>query len=438
MGIDTDADVSVRGRRPWLFYGWYIVAASVLLNSYLSLAVWQGFTVFFLPILNDYGVSRTLLSGAFSLRQLESGFLSPVVGYLVDVVGPRKVILAGVLIAGSGMVLISLSPNIFLFYVAFTVMSAGVGGASHGVSWAVMVSRWFKRKRGRATSLAFMGGAVGGPGVILVSLLAEAVHWRTAVLALGIGLWAVGIPLSLVARSRPQDYGYLPDGDTAEVGETNSPGEPNVHDSARETAQSNELTLRQAVRSTPFWALAGILGAQHISMGGLQTHQIAYFQDLGFSTTQAAFTVAIAFSVSGIGRLVAGVLMDRMDWRTVLAGIMIGQIVALGMLANVTTYWQAVSFAIVLGLAHGMSVPSRILIVGTVFGTRNLGAIWGGLDGVVVTAGVVGPIYLGWTFDTFGTYVPAFYILMVGLVAAIPTIFLSFRNNSDGSAGPNG
>ena len=94
MGIDTDTNVSVRGRRPWLFYGWYIVAASVLLNSYLSLAVWQGFTVFFLPILNDYGVSRTLLSGAFSLRQLESGFLSPVVGYLVDVVGPRKVILA--------------------------------------------------------------------------------------------------------------------------------------------------------------------------------------------------------------------------------------------------------------------------------------------------------------------------------------------------------
>ena len=124
MGIDTDPNVSVRGRRPWLFYGWYIVGASILLNSYLSLAVWQGFTVFFLPILNDFRVSRTLLSGAFSLRQLESGFLSPVVGYLVDVVGPRKVILVGVLIAGAGMILISLSPNIWLFYVSFVVMSS--------------------------------------------------------------------------------------------------------------------------------------------------------------------------------------------------------------------------------------------------------------------------------------------------------------------------
>ena len=430
--MDADQKVSIRPHRPWLFYGWYIVGASILLNSYLSLAVWQGFTVFFLPILNDFRVSRTLLSGAFSLRQLESGFLSPVVGYLVDVVGPRKVILVGVLIAGVGMILISLSPNIWLFYASFFVMSAGVGGASHGVSWAVMVSRWFRRKRGRATSLAFMGGAIGGPGVILVSLLAEAVHWRTAVLFLGIGLWVVGIPLSMVARSRPEDYGYQPDGDSAEAEEPDAPSDPNVHDSTSGTAPSTELTVRQAVRSKPFWALAVILGAQQISMGGLQTHQIAYFQDLGFSTTQAAFTVAIAFSVSGIGRLVSGVLMDRMDWRKILAGIMVGQIVALGMLANVTTYWQAVSFAIVLGLAHGMSVPSRILIAAKVFGTRNLGSIWGGLDGAVVTAGVVGPIYLGWTFDTFGTYVPAFYILMGGLVAAIPTIFLSFKDNRSG------
>jgi MFS family permease len=213
-------------------------------------------------------------------------------------------------------------------------------------------------------------------------------------------------------------------------------GAPSVghsgHTSADEALLTSDVTLKEAIRGAPFWALVGVLGAQQISMGGLQTHQIAYFQDLGFSTTQAAFTVALAFSVSGIGRLVSGILLDRMDWRGVLAGIMVGQIVALAMLANVTTYWHAVSFAVVLGLAHGMSVPSRIIIAGTVFGTGNLGAIWGGIDGAVVAAGVVGPIYLGWTFDTFGTYVPAFYILMGGLVTAIPAIFLLFKVDGRG------
>ncbi|MEE8442833.1 MAG: MFS transporter [Dehalococcoidia bacterium] len=423
-------DVSHTNKRPRIFYGWYIVGASILLNSYLSLSIWQGFTIFFLPILSDFGVSRTLLSGAFSLRQIESGFMSPVVGLLVDRVGPRKVILVGVLIAGTGMVLVSLSPNIWVFYATFALMSAGVGGASHGVSWAVMVARWFRRKRGRATSLAFMGGAVGGPGVILVSILLEAVGWRTAVLGLGIGIWIIGIPLSLVARSRPQDYGYLPDGDSAAVNEPSETSEANGLKHPGETTQSRDFTLREAVRGRSFWALVGILGAQQISMGGLQAHQIAYFQDLGFSATQAASTLAIAFSVSAIGRFAAGILIDMMDWRFVLASIMIGQLAALLILANVTTFWHAVLFAVVLGLCHGMLVPARPIIAGTIFGTRGLGAIWGGIDGAVVATGVVGPVYLGWTFDTFGTYIPAFYILMAVLIAAIPTVFIAFKGDN--------
>ena len=119
----------------------------MLLNSYLAFAIWQGFTVFFLHILRDFGVSRTLLSGAFSLRQIESGFLSPLVGLLVDRSGPRKVILGGVIIAGFGLILTGLAPNIWWFYLAFLLMSGGLSGASHGVSWAVMVARWFKGVR---------------------------------------------------------------------------------------------------------------------------------------------------------------------------------------------------------------------------------------------------------------------------------------------------
>ena len=91
--------------KPRIFYGWYIVAASILLNAYIGMAIWQGFTIFFLSILRDFGISRTLLSGAFSIRQIESGFLSPIVGYLVDKTSPRKVILVGVILSGLGLLL---------------------------------------------------------------------------------------------------------------------------------------------------------------------------------------------------------------------------------------------------------------------------------------------------------------------------------------------
>jgi MFS family permease len=413
-----------------VFYGWYIVGASILLNSYLAFAIWQGFATFFLPILRDFGVSRTVLSGAFSLRQLESGFLSPLVGYLVDRIGPRKVILAGVVLAGSGLILTGLSPNIWWFYLAFVIMSAGVGGASHGVSWSVMVARWFSRQRGRATSFAFMGGAIGGPGVILVAKLVEAIGWRPSAILLGLGLLIVGIPLSFVARSRPQDYGLEPDGDQPAPKAEGSDEKPNSPDSQ---ALIPATTLREAIKGSQFWALVAILGTQQISMGGLHTHQIAYFQDIGFSATQAASTVAIAFAVSAIGRIAAGVLTDWTDWRYVFAAVIVGQTTALLILANISVFWHALGFALILGLCHGMMVPIRPIIAGKLFGTTNLGSIWGTIDGAVVASGVVGPIYLGWTFDNFHTYVPAFYIMAAVLITAIPTMFIAFRNSNKSS-----
>lgn len=401
----------------------------MLLNSYLAFAIWQGFTVFFLHILRDFGVSRTLLSGAFSLRQIESGFLSPLVGLLVDRSGPRKVILGGVIIAGFGLILTGLAPNIWWFYLAFLLMSGGLSGASHGVSWAVMVARWFNRQRGKATSLTFMGGAIGGPGVILVAKLVEAIGWRSSTLVLGIGLWVIGIPLSFVARSRPQDYGYEPDGDQPDTPTKEKDQATDIPE--RDVPQEPNITLKQAVKGRHFWALVLILGTQTVCMGGLQAHQIAYFEDIGFSPTQAASTVAISFAVSAIGRLAAGFLTDWTDWRYVFTAIIIGQVTALLILANVSLFWHAMAFSFILGFSHGMMVTIRPIIAGRLFGTGNLGSIWGAVDGATVAAGVVGPVSLGWTFDTFHTYVPSFYILAAALITAIPTVLSAFKRHSE-------
>jgi MFS family permease len=371
-------------------------------------------------------VSRTVLSGAFSLRQVESGFLSPLVGYLVDRLGPRKVIFSGVLIAGTGMILISFSTNIGLFYLAFLLASIGIGAASHNVSWAIMVARWFKRKRGRATGLAMMGGALGGPAVLLISFLQGSLGWRTSVFWLGLGIFVVGIPLSLVARSSPEDYGYQPDGDTVNKSRSDPNGNKVVDENG--SGRNHEYTVKEALRSRPFWGLVVILGAQQFAMSGLHVHQIAYFQGIGFTAIEAASILAIAFSVSAIGRLSVGILIDRYDWRGVLASIFVGHIIATLILTNVTTYWHALVFAVTLGLFHGMAVPSRPFIAGSIFGTKTFGTIWGVVDGAIIIVGLAGPIFLGWTFDTYGTYKPAFFVIMAVLTIATPLIYLVFRS----------
>ena len=89
--------------------------------------------------------------------------------------------------------------------------------------------------------------------------------------------------------------------------------------------------------------------------------------------------------------------------------MVIGQVIGLLMLANVSVYSHAAAAALVMGFSHGMMVPIRLIISSKLFGTNNLGSIWGTVDGITLALGVVGPVYLGWTFDTFGSYVPALY-----------------------------
>ena len=415
--------LSKNRQKPRIFYGWYIVAASIVLNSYIGMSIWQGFPAFFLPILRDFGVSRTLLSGAFSIRQVESGFLSPLVGYIIDRTSPRKVIIIGILMSGLGLILTGLSTNIINFYLAFILMSAGVSFSNHSVAWSVMVTRWFNKKRGRATGLTFMGGAFGGPSLIFIAILLESYGWRSSVIILGIGMWVIGIPLALVARSRPEDYGYLPDGDTEIDSEIET----------KNAVQQNDtyFTLKQAMSSKYFWGIIAIFGTQSVSIQGLLTHQIAYLEGIGFSTTIAASTVAIYFGVSGIGRFVVGFLTDRFDWQGVFIAMVIGQVIGLLMLANVSVYSHAAAAALVMGFSHGMMVPIRLIISSKLFGTNNLGSIWGTVDGITLALGVVGPVYLGWTFDTFGSYVPALYVLSFVLFTAIPMILIIFSKKSE-------
>ena len=415
--------LSKNRQKPRIFYGWYIVAASIVLNSYIGMSIWHGFTACFLPILRDFGVSRTLLSGAFSIRQVESGFLSPLVGYIIDRTSPRKVIIIGILMSGLGLILTGLSTNIINFYLAFILMSAGVSFSNHSVAWSVMVTRWFNKKRGRATGLTFMGGAFGGPSLIFIAILLESYGWRSSVIILGIGMWVIGIPLALVARSRPEDYGYLPDGDTEIDSEIET----------KNAVQQNDtyFTLKQAMSSKYFWGIIAIFGTQSVSIQGLLTHQIAYLEGIGFSTTIAASTVAIYFGVSGIGRFVVGFLTDRFDWQGVFIAMVIGQVIGLLMLANVSVYSHAAAAALVMGFSHGMMVPIRLIISSKLFGTNNLGSIWGTVDGITLALGVVGPVYLGWTFDTFGSYVPALYVLSFVLFTAIPMILIIFSKKSE-------
>ena len=195
-----------------IFYGWWIVLACSLIGFYVGGVIFFGFTAFFEPIREEFGWSYAEISFAISLRGLEMGVFAPFVGFLVDRFGPRKLIFWGIITVGLGLILLSLTKSLAMFYGSFLLIAFGAGGCAAVVT-TTAVANWFQRKVGIALGLVGSGIGAGGLVVMLIVRLIDLYQWRTALIILGLGMWALGIPLSLVIRNRPEPYGYLPDGD---------------------------------------------------------------------------------------------------------------------------------------------------------------------------------------------------------------------------------
>src|SRR4029077_18611150 len=246
--IDTHATEKSGKIRRRIFYGWYIVAASVAANTIFSAAYFQGFGVLILPIERAFGWDRWVISAALSLRQLESGIVSPAVGFLLDRFSARKLIFWSAVISGVGFIGLGFTTRVLTFFLCFVVISRGTSGVNPAVTWPVIISRWFRRNRGLATGLAVTGPIFGSAIVILNAQIVEAQGWRSVLIGYGI-LILVGVTLlSMLVRDRPEPYGLRPDGDPPEEGaSTERPTGPSL----RRTDAG--LTLHAVLRTKEFW-----------------------------------------------------------------------------------------------------------------------------------------------------------------------------------------
>ena len=410
---------------PRVFYGWYIVAAGMGIHLWMSIAWVYGMQVFFAPIIQTFGWSRAAVSGAFSLQRLEGSVASPIEGFLVDRFGPRKLVLAGALLAGIGLITLSFLQAIWMFYASVLVVSLGMS-ACVGIprNWATV--QWFRRLRGRALGIGSSGAVVSGPLLFIVVWLVETVGWRRAFLVLGVVTWCICLPLALVFRSRPQQYGYLPDGGlSADAGKETSRAEAERAGHASEDSGSGSLTVRQALKTPAFWILTLVFGAQNMGVSGLMVHLIPYFVSINFTTAQAASVLGFFTVLSVFGRLGGGWAMDYFDKRLILAGLLACQASAFLILANITEYWQVFPFALLYGTAFGGMLPSQGVVVSAYFGTQNFGAIQGLSHSATVVGGMVAPVLMGWVFDTTQSYTLSIYILMGVTAVGIPLTFLA-------------
>jgi nitrate/nitrite transporter NarK len=416
--IDTHATEKSAKIRRRIFYGWYMVAASVVTNTIFSAAYFQGFGVLILPIERAFGWDRWVISAAMSLRQLESGIVSPAVGFLLDRFSARKLIFWSAVISGVGFIGLGFTTGIVTFFLCFVVISLGASGVSHAVTWPVIISRWFRRNRGLATGLAVTGPIFGSPLVILNTQIEEAHGWRVVLFVYG-ALVLVGVTLlSMMVRDRPEPYGLRPDGDPPEEGAST---ERPAGSSRRRTDAG--LTLRAVLRTKEFWLFTSYLSGTFAVNSAVQGHMIPYFQqDIGLTAAWAAVVMSMVFIISGIGRIGGGYLLDRIDYRLVLAVVaaMMGLALLYLQVVPVKTVSATLPFALMFGVSFGCLVPMRGAVGSIMFGTRAIGKVLGILQGGPIAAGVIGPFVMGMIFDLHGNYSAAIWGLIVVSALVMP------------------
>jgi nitrate/nitrite transporter NarK len=219
-------------------------------------------------------------------------------------------------------------------------------------------------------------------------------------------------------RDRPEPYGLRPDGDPPEEGASTerptgaTPGPPDAG-----------LMLRDVLRTKEFWLFTSYLSGTFAVNSAVQAHMIPYFQqDIGLTAAWAAVVMSMVFIISGIGRIGGGYLLDKMDYRLVLAVVaaMMGFALLYLQVVDVNTVSATLPFALMFGVSFGCLVPMRGAVGSIMFGTRAIGKVLGILQGGPVAAGVIGPFVMGMIFDLDGNYSVAIWGLIVISALMVP------------------
>lgn len=358
------------------------------------------------------------------------GILSPVVGFLVDRVGPRRLMLFGWSMFGLGFLLTGRINSLWAFYGAFLIITLGMSFGFFLVM-NTTVANWFIRKRSRALTIISAGMASSGMLVPLLAFLVGQFGWRTSLMVVGVTLWAVGLPLSLVMRHKPSQYGLLPDGETGRMldGEAGVPStEPSKKAIEPDTGTSAiSFTAREALKTRAFWILAVISFFQQIGMGSVSVHIVPYLESIEIPTAIAATTVTGMTICSLIGRLALGFLGDFMSKRYLIAIAFALQSIGLFLFSIIAIdkVWLIVLFLLTYAPGYGSVIPLRPALQADYFGSKSFGIIAGLMMIVSMFGGLSSPVVAGWIFDITGSYRLAWRLFALIIAPAIPLILLA-------------
>ncbi len=385
----------------------------------------HSFSVFFPPILGEFGWSRGSTALMLSLNILVYGLVAPIAGTLGDRWKPRRIMPIGITIVGLATAGCAFATELWHFYLLFGILMP-VGTAFSG--WPLIgpaLTNWFSKRRGLVLGLGQLGGGISFTYGMFVEFVISQLGWRYAYFVIASIVAAVLLPLYLfLFHYRPENKGLKAYGTneltgvqnlTTEIAGVRNPG-------------NNDWTLGRALKSYQLWFLV-LTQSLYWGIGCylVLAHQVKFAEDAGYSSTFAASIFALFGIFMAIGQLSAAVSdwIGREKTVTLAAILSISALVALVLVEDTSQPWLLYVYAIGFGYGAGLSAPTIFAGTADLFHGRHYGAI----SGLILTGfgigGAIGPWLGGYIYDITGSYISAFLFSMVCFGIAVIAFWIA-------------
>ena len=387
-----------------IYYGWVIVGVVFLSSLASGAQINPTIGVFLRPITDEFEWTRSTVSLAGAIGTVIGGALALVAGPAIDKFGARWILFVSFLMSGIAIFAWGHIDQLWQFALALIVSRVALQGVINLTNQTV-VAKWFVKKRGRAMAMANLGQRIGGGAIPAATQTAiPIVGWRTA--AMGVGLLVMAltlIPISIFMRRQPQDMGLLPDGVRPEESEDQ---EGQGKSGGRVQAQEVNYTLREALRTRPFWIILGTYCLTNFVNTGVNFNLAPHLLDRGLTEVQAAVVLLTWAMVSVPASLSAGYLADRTSVRILMAVFSTGLGVGIYLFLIINSFAVGMVFAVLHGAAFAGSFLMLQLLLANTFGSKSLGTLRGFIVPWQMVANALGPLAATLVYDTTGSYGP--------------------------------
>ena len=375
-----------------IFYGWWVVAAMSIINMWSAGTFFYSFTAFFNPIVNEFGWSYTATSIAASLRSIEGGLASPVVGFVYDRISARRMLIAGGILSGVGFILFSRVGSIWQFYIIFIFTSIGVSLLLPIPAW-IVATKWFVKKRALVLGILTTSTGIGGIMIYGADLMIDTYGWRTTLAVIGVGFWVIIIPCACIVRQSPGEMNPLPGDD--------QPNKLISTESHNSIYNADGFTVSGVLKTRAFWSLTLISTVSGGSFHSAIVHVMPYFLSIKLDRKESSLIACLLILVSVFGRFGIGCVSGHFIGKKLLALCLFFQASGCLLLLMADSFWEAMLVVATFGPGAGGLITLRVVLQAEYFGRRAFGSIQGIIMAFMVIGLMSGPVLTGMAYDSF-------------------------------------